>query len=134
MLLANLWESPLPFVMLVRLATLMSLFPTMDVQSSSSIYSDNKTVFFSLLCCGNDGLSRAGEVRTGSCSFSSVSTLSFRVVNTCCQKMALLFAATEIALPVSVVWSMDRVLEVNVENVDSRFSKTMKAPVKSCVA
>lgn len=47
--------------------------------------------------------------------------------------MALLFAATEIALPVSVVWSMDRVLEVNVENVDSRFSKTMKAPVKSCV-
>lgn len=133
-MLANLWELPLPFVVLVRLATLMSLFPTMDVQSSSSIYSDNKTVFFSLLCCGSDGLSQAGEVRTGIVVGFSVSTLSFRVVNTCCQKMAVLFAATEIALPVSVVWSMDSVLEVNVENVDSRFSKSTKAPVKSCVA
>lgn len=75
-------------------------------------------------------VSPVGEIRKGIVVAFPVSALRLLVVNTCCQKMAVLFAATKIALPVSVVWRTDSVLDVNVENGDSRFSKTKKGTSK----
>lgn len=98
LLLADLGGSLLPLVVLVRFATLVLLSPNLCVRSSSSLYSGTNILLPSSLCEGK-ALWGWGSYEENSFGFSSAPDLWFPVVSTRYQKMAVLFAAAEIALP-----------------------------------
>lgn len=90
---ADLRESPLPFVVLLRFAALMSfqhLCP--ELQQPPQLH--QQPCSFPFFAVEAWAFSPA-EVTKGRVAVSSAPALCFHVVNTCCQKMAVLFAAEE---------------------------------------